>query len=86
MFSTAPSLHPVECDPYRAKVVRHAKYVTFQMAEVAVPPEFFAAIRERIPARRRAAVVGAAGLTQTPIKRLVPVCPDGGKADTARKP
>ncbi len=30
------------------KVVRHAKYVTFQMAEVAVPRELFAAILERI--------------------------------------
>ncbi len=31
-----------------AKVLRHAKYVTFQMAEVAVPRELFAAILERI--------------------------------------
>ncbi len=31
-----------------ANVVRHAKYVTFQMAEVAVPRELFAAIVERI--------------------------------------
>jgi hypothetical protein len=31
-----------------AKVVRHAKYVTFQLAEVAVPRELFAAILERI--------------------------------------
>ena len=31
-----------------AKVVRHARYVTFQIAEVAVPREFLAAIRERI--------------------------------------
>ncbi len=30
------------------KVVQHAKYVTFQMAEVAVPRELFAAILERI--------------------------------------
>ena len=30
------------------KVVRHAKNVTFQMAEVAVPGELFAAILERI--------------------------------------
>ncbi|MCH7814722.1 MAG: transposase, partial [Planctomycetes bacterium] len=29
-------------------VVRHAKYVTFQMAEVAMPGELFAAILERI--------------------------------------
>ncbi len=31
-----------------AKVVRHAKSVRFQMAEVAVPRELFAAILERI--------------------------------------
>ena len=31
-----------------AKVVRHFKYVTFQMAEVAVPRELFAAILDRI--------------------------------------
>ena len=30
-----------------AKVVRHAKYVTLQMAEVGVPRELFAAILER---------------------------------------
>ena len=31
-----------------AKVIRHSKYVTFQMAEVAVPRELFAAILGRI--------------------------------------
>jgi hypothetical protein len=31
-----------------AKVVHHAKYVTFQLAEVAVPRRLFAAILERI--------------------------------------
>jgi hypothetical protein len=31
-----------------AKVVQHAKYVTFQMAELAVPRELFAAILERV--------------------------------------
>ncbi len=31
-----------------AKVVRHAKYATFQTAKVAVPRELFAAILERI--------------------------------------
>ena len=31
-----------------ANVVRHSKYVTFQMAKVAVPRDLFAAIRERI--------------------------------------
>jgi len=40
-----------------AKVVRHAKYVTFQLVEVAVPRRLFAAILERIR-RLREAVVG----------------------------
>ncbi len=31
-----------------AKVVRHAKFVIFQMAEVAVPRELFAAILDRV--------------------------------------
>ena len=31
-----------------AKVVRHAKYITFQMAEVAVPRRLYRAILERI--------------------------------------
>ena len=31
-----------------AKVVRHAKYVTFQLAEVAVPRRLFVAILDRI--------------------------------------
>ena len=31
-----------------AKVTRHAKYVTFQLAEVAVPRKLFAAILDRI--------------------------------------
>jgi len=31
-----------------AKVVRHAKYVTFQLAEIAVPRRLFAAILDRI--------------------------------------
>jgi len=31
-----------------AKVTRHAKYVTFQLSEVAVPRRLFAAILDRI--------------------------------------
>ena len=31
-----------------AKVVRHSKYVTFQLAEVAVPRDLLAAILDRI--------------------------------------
>ena len=37
-----------------AKVVRHARYVIFQLAEVAVPRELFAAILERIAGLREA--------------------------------
>ena len=43
-----------------AKVVRHAKYVTFQMAEVAVPCRLYRAILERI--RRLAALSPRAAL------------------------
>jgi hypothetical protein len=42
-----------------AKVVRHARYVTFQLAEVAVSRSLFAAILERV--RRFAAVAPRAG-------------------------
>ena len=35
-----------------AKVVRHSKYVFFQMAEVAVPRKLFATILERIRSLR----------------------------------
>ena len=38
-----------------AKVVRHARYVTFQLAEVAVPRKLFATILERIQRLRTAA-------------------------------
>ena len=31
-----------------AKVIRHAKYVTFQMAEVAIPRSLFAMILEKV--------------------------------------
>jgi hypothetical protein len=41
-----------------AKVVRHAKHVRFQLAEVAVPRRLFAAILERI--QRLRPVLGAA--------------------------
>jgi hypothetical protein len=39
-----------------AKVVTHARYVIFQMAEVAVPRKLFTAILERIQRQRRPAV------------------------------
>jgi hypothetical protein len=35
-----------------ARVVSHGRYVTFQMAEVAIPRELFAAIMQRIAALR----------------------------------
>jgi hypothetical protein len=36
------------CRCQRAKIVTHSCYVTFQMAEVAIPRELFAAILTRI--------------------------------------
>ena len=41
-----------------AKVVTHAKYVVFQLAEVAVPGKLFAAILERIGRLRLAEASG----------------------------
>jgi hypothetical protein len=41
-----------------AKVVTHAKYVVFQLAEVAVPRQLFAALLERIGRLRLAAASG----------------------------
>ena len=38
----------IRLNPLGAKVVRHAKYVVFQMAEVAVPRDLFAAILQKI--------------------------------------
>ena len=46
-----------------AKVVRHAKYVTFQMAEVAVPRELSAAILDHV--QRSAIAVAATRLSVT---------------------
>ncbi len=40
--------HREELIKIGARVIRHAKYGNFQMAEVAVPRELFAAILERI--------------------------------------
>ena len=44
-----------------AKVVRHARYVTFQMAEVAVPHQLFRAILDRIRRLRLLPVLARAG-------------------------
>jgi Transposase DDE domain group 1 len=41
-----------------AKVVAHAKYITFQLAEVAVPRKLFAAILNRIERLRLACASG----------------------------
>jgi hypothetical protein len=41
-----------------AKVVTHAKYVVFQLAEVAVPRELFAQLLERIAHLRPACASG----------------------------
>ena len=42
-----------------AKVVSHGRYVTFQMAEVAIPRRLFAAIMQRIAALRSAPMAPA---------------------------
>ncbi len=44
-----------------AKVVHHARYVTFQMAEVAVPRQLFRAILDRIRRLRLLPVLARAG-------------------------
>ena len=41
-----------------AKVVRHAKYVTFQLAEVAIPRSLFAMILDKIAQLRLAPETG----------------------------
>jgi hypothetical protein len=41
-----------------AKVVAHAKYLTFQMAEVAVPRQLFSRILERLTQLRLACASG----------------------------
>ena len=43
-----------------AKVVAHARYVIFQMAEVAIPRKLFAAILERIQRLRRPEIAAVA--------------------------
>ena len=42
-----------------AKVVSHGRYVTFQMAEVAIPRQLFAAIMQRIAALRSPPIAAA---------------------------
>jgi len=42
-----------------AKVVSHGRYVTFQMAEVAIPRKLFAAIMQRIAALRSPPIAAA---------------------------
>ena len=42
-----------------AKVVRHGRYVTFQMAEFAIPRQLFAAIMQRIAALRSPPIAAA---------------------------
>ena len=44
-----------------AKVVHHARYVTFQMAEVAVPRQLFRAILDRVRRLRSLPVLARAG-------------------------
>jgi hypothetical protein len=52
-----------------AKVVRHARYVPFRMAEVAVPRKLLVAVVERIAARTSFLVEPKAWLSGRPQKR-----------------
>ena len=53
-----------------AKVVRHARYVMFQMAEVAIPRRLFRAILERI--RRFAAISAEGSADMTSVNHIPP--------------
>ena len=46
--TTRAVLEVVHQGGYTTTVIKHAGYVTFQMAEVAVPRDLFAAILERV--------------------------------------
>ena len=48
MGETNKSALRVDFSKLRARVTRHSKYVTFQLAEVAVTRNMFAAILDRI--------------------------------------
>jgi hypothetical protein len=79
-----------------AKVVTHARYVIFQMAEVAIPRKLFAAILERIRRLRRPAVgVAPSGRASRPLQaapvrtsRVDPLRPAGRtrRSPAYRKP
>ncbi len=62
-----------------AKVVRHGRYVTFQLAEVAVPPRLFQKILSLIDDLRRRPVPAQAGEIDGEVKSAGEVRLDGGK-------
>ncbi len=63
-----------------AKVVSHGRYVTFQLAEVAVPRELFRKILSLIDDLRRRPAPAWAGKIDGQMKTTGGVCLNGGKA------
>ena len=63
-----------------AKVVRHGRYVTFQLAEVAVPRELFRKILSLIDEVRRRPAPGQAGEIDGQVKTTGGVCLNDGKS------
>ena len=64
-----------------AKVVSHGRYVTFQLAEVAVPRELFRKIPRRIDELRRRPAPPWAGEIDGQVKSTGGVCPGDEKLD-----
>jgi hypothetical protein len=64
-----------------AKVVRHGRYVTFQLAAVAVPRELFRKILSLIGDLRRRPAPAYAGKIDGQVKTTREVCLDGGQSD-----
>jgi len=63
-----------------AKVVRHGRYVTFQLAEVAVPREVFRKILSLIDDLRPRPAPAQAGDIAGQVKTTGGVCLNGGKS------
>ncbi len=61
-----------------AKVVRHGRYVTFQLAEVAIPRTLFANILRLIDDLRRRPVPAYAGTIDDTMKMTGEVCLNDG--------
>ena len=62
-----------------AEVVRHGRYVTFQLAEVAVPKELFRKILSLIDDLRRRPAPASAGKIDGQVKSTGGVCLDDDK-------